>query len=645
MATKTTKSTVLKKTSTSAIASALLGSGAGTTPNSISGSMAGEAARNGSASTIKTPLPGYVSTSSAPVGSIQNVQSVDPFSVAGIQAAAAKLPGYTPVTANLNTYAPSKTAAQRAQDLVNAQYNAKMSGINSQVGTLDQNLAVGQATQDKYAVAGDTKLAQIYADLGQTTQGIANNIQSIYGDANKSVAGAYDQAGNTLQGVSDTAQKMLAAQGNQLGIGQAIPGASAQLGEYVGQQQSQMASDRANSVANATTLGANMSAAALKDVANTARYGADNRRDLVMQVQATKAKLQYDHDTAKKELLDQLSALESEKADALAVATSDNERYDAEQAYKQQVDQANLDFQNKSMQLQTDKQNLDNTLATLNAQDSHNQNVVGNQLAQGAQDIQKAQLQDTLTNNAFNREITAKQLGISLAELDLKIKQQGIDTQQQEFSQWLQKQNLSVNWSQLDLQQKQQLIDKAQKDTSLSLDARQISMQEANNIMDSVNAQNTNKVAAQKVAVQNAAALAKVTPGTPEYNMEQAKLAKIKADTDLTNKRIASLSGSTAKYGSVTDFYTANKLGPAFKNTVSSVLAVALRAGNGITKLDPVVAAQTLIYSGLDNFLGSNAYGVTDSDLTDQERKDLQALSGKDQGKLMQAVLLSLGKK
>lgn len=613
-------------------------------PSSGFSSMLGESARNGRA-------PVSTQTMAAPVmvPSYGTAAPVNTGSLGGYPVDTSE-PTYTPVVGNRAMYAPTKTPAQRAADLMNAKYGSKIAALNSQGQRLDTDLTVGQATQTNYGISGDKKLEAIYADLTGQTQKIADNIKGVYAGADTAIAQGYTDSAAALSGVQGQATKMLSDQAAQLGLNQAIPSAAEGLNSYVGQAQAQGAIDRANSGANIKTLGANMSAAALKDVANTAQYGADNRRDLVLNVQNTISKLQFEHDKNKKDLLDQLSALQSEKADAIASATSEEEAKDYDRQYTAEQDRIQTDFANVTMKNNLEQQKFKNKMDKFDQEDRHNAQLNDTRLANQAAEIQMLQLREQIKNGTFNRTLAEKEFGVKLVDQALSqskfTEEVSNNKRQNDFNEWAQREQLTQKWTNMSNEEKQLAISNFNDTVKLQQGNRALTLQESNQFIDNFNASNQTAIARQNAETAAAKQKWDTDPTNPDNIYKTQHVATSKAQEE--NYKALAKKNETkidAYKSDIDNFYKANKnLGPEFKKQVDSIVSWSLRIQ---AQSDGDYSAKSASYTILYNngslppsyTVGKSGYAKA----TPDELSILSTLNKQDKDKLFQAIKMKLG--
>lgn len=322
---------------------------------------------------------------------------------------------------------PNMSAAQRAALAVNGKYSAQQSALNRSQAKNDQNLAVGQATQTNYGQIGDAKLASVYGDLTKIAQETAGKTQQLYADAKTGVDNSYQAAAQQQVQTAGQVNADVANTANQLGLQSAITDATKNLTSYQATAQGQLAADRANGVANIITLGADMGAAALKDVNIMSQLGADSRRDLVNSVQNTIATLQYQHDQTSADLQAQLTDLESQRQNDLQAATYQYEADDADKLFKYQQAKAQYDAENAQAVISQQHQNLTDLKDILIAQQ--------NELESNAL-IDNNNTVNTLNRDKFTYEknqqdikntLDFQQLGLDYDKFQADVQDKGID--------------------------------------------------------------------------------------------------------------------------------------------------------------------------------------------------------------------------
>lgn len=331
---------------------------------------------------------------------------------------AAEFPGYTN---------PTMSAAQRAALAVNGKYSAQQSALNRSQAKNDQNLAVGQATQTNYGQIGDTKLAAVYGDLTKVAQETAGKTQQLYADAKTGVDNSYQTAAQQQVQNAGQVNSDVAATANQLGLQSAITDATKNLTSYQATAQGQLAADRANGVANIITLGADMGAAALKDVNIMAQLGADSRRDLVNSVQNTISTLQYQHDQTSADLQAQLADLETQRQSDLQAATYQYEADDADKLFKYQQAKAQYDAENAQNAIGLQHQNLTDMLSILKAQQDEIESNAGIAATSRGQDQADTKFNYEKSQQELKNSLDFKQYGLDYDKFLADEKDKGID--------------------------------------------------------------------------------------------------------------------------------------------------------------------------------------------------------------------------
>lgn len=430
------------------------------------------------------------------------------------------------------------SAADRAAQLVNAQFGGKAEGINKRIGLLDKQLQQGQQTQIAYGGIGDQKLQEIYGGLTNIAKETAANTTGLYDKAATSVGQAFTSAQDTQKAAAEASVANVANDAKALGLNAAIPEATQAVNETIKATSDATSQAKAESLANIISLGANMGAAALKEVNTIATLGANTRKDLVNSVQATIAALQQDHDNATAELQIQLQELEAQRSATLQQATSQFEIDDADKQYQFDIAKLKFDTDERNQELEFERSNLNDLLTVIKYNDGQKQQSFENDVTKQGLDIQRGVQKQNILNDERNWELQAKQFGLDTE----KFKQQKINDQ---FNQYLASTNQQLDYSKLTLDQKQAAANEWYQKQQVALASGQNATDAAYK-MASIEADKAKISADQlqyedKVKNDAAAATAKAALDAERIAKDKALVEKYKADTDLAKSRKTAL--------------------------------------------------------------------------------------------------------
>lgn len=435
-----------------------------------------------------------------------------------------------------------QSAEQRAASLVASKYNGKIASVGRAQQQVSSNLAQGVTTQNAYGNIGDAKLKDIYSNLTGIAQGTADKTSALYADAKTQVAATYDTSAQTQAAVATQTQGDVANVASQFGLGAAVKEATKHMTDFQSGSQSQLATERASGVSNIITLGANMGAAALKDVNIMAQLGADSRRDLINSVQGTIASLQKQAADQQAELQGQMLDLENSRAEDMQSATYQFQADDAEKASKYAMEKLKYEFENNKFAYEKERNNLEDILKVFEAEEKQLTGEAARSAAGKAAQLAQSKFKHDVWKDNASVELDNKEFGLSVDKFKLDKVDTFADNDRQARKDFIDakydQQKLALNSTQFNSQEErlraEAKIDNARADEKLGVDKGKA------------------ETAADKEARESRESTVKAA-ATREKDRRDAEkgevlLKKAKIDLEIAKQKLAGPTGSVKKY-------------------------------------------------------------------------------------------------
>jgi hypothetical protein len=230
---------------------------------------------------------------------LQNGNTVDP---------------YASVDATPYTPQYGQTPQQQAQDTVSLQYDSQQRAVEEAARQAATENQYQRNVEQSYGKIIDPRLENIYGALGNTlTQGRAET-QGNYQSAIDKIRSYYDEALGAGQRVNTDLLNRLTQSAGQLGLGAAIPEATAGLSSDYQFNQGQLTAGKAGRSANLGTLAAQIFGLDTGRIGAAAQEGAQARAGAQSEVLATLGELLRAGQKEQSGYRSQLSGLKSDRA-------------------------------------------------------------------------------------------------------------------------------------------------------------------------------------------------------------------------------------------------------------------------------------------------------------------------------------------
>lgn len=172
----------------------------------------------------------------------------------------------------------------RAEDLVALQFNPLAQELERQLKAIGQNRDIEVDTQEGFGRTGDKTLDRIYNELQGNLRQNEKRTGEIFQGANEAIGEGFQQGNEALVQSLQAANTGLVQEAAQLGIQDALESPLTEINEQLERQLTGNNQASQEAVANATKLGAEIQALAVRDVSNASKEEAQERASLARTV-------------------------------------------------------------------------------------------------------------------------------------------------------------------------------------------------------------------------------------------------------------------------------------------------------------------------------------------------------------------------